>query len=62
MSAKPLDPASPGGRAPILAGRVPQCQHERVLAAIHQHELSISEFLRNATEAELERLDAELTG
>jgi hypothetical protein len=36
-----------------------RAQHERLVTAISQRELTLAEFLRNATEAELERIEAE---
>lgn len=62
MAQKPLEPDSPGGRAPLLAGRITRDQHKRVLSAIGQRDdLTLAEFLRDATEHELSRIEAEIS-
>lgn len=55
---KPLHPD--GGKSPRIGVRLPRDQHERLVSAISQRDLTLSEFLRNATEAELEGLDAQI--
>jgi hypothetical protein len=60
MARPPLDPdKDTAGRAPRVGVRLPEHQHERLRAVIRQQHLTVSEFIRSATEAELARLELE---
>ena len=63
MAHPPLDPdRDTACRAPSIGVRLPEHQHDRLRTALEQHHLTISEFIRSATEAELARLELAGTG
>jgi hypothetical protein len=58
MGQKPLN--DQGGPAVRVGVRLPDDLHARLTAAAERQEITISEFLRNTSEAELERIDREI--
>lgn len=49
--------SSEGGKAAKITAKFPRELDTDMRAAIRQHDLTVSKFLRNATKAELARLD-----